>query len=430
MIKKLIFTILLLINASFLFSNDVAYIRAYDLGGGGLKTALFCYDKTRQVMDWVEPMTQLGACPDDMEVHMWIRQRMHEILGKDLDAEIESGYFFGFSLAGLNKLRAKAFPNVEISTLFELPSHKVRCIDDGAAHLVASLKALNLELPEGPIWNFSIGTHVGWGFTNRDHHVRNFSDFWLFFDKAPWLIKEPLTGIEVFIPCGSKDGFEQLVVENHGIVSKAVFIEFASRWKAYIESCILEYSTITAPHKGWGTPAAVVFTGGYTDIYGDSFVKTLLQLNLNIPLFIGPKNAGLLGAAWNTITNPFGKTALIEAIISQSIPEVQQFIDQGADLNKKDALGNSPLSEAIRSGNLKLVELLLRHGAGVNIRDFTGQTPLFLAVKLDNFDMTTLLLDYDGEVNICDYWNQAPLLFTTQNRALEHLLLTHDAQLQ
>jgi hypothetical protein len=80
-----------------------------------------------------------------MEIEDWIRLRMQEVLGKDLDAEIHAGYLFGFSLAGLNKLRSQALSNSDMSILFKLPPDKIRCIDDGAAHLVASLNTLNLS---------------------------------------------------------------------------------------------------------------------------------------------------------------------------------------------------------------------------------------------------------------------------------------------
>jgi hypothetical protein len=207
--------------------------------------------------------------------------------------------------------------------LFKLPSDRIRCIDDGAAHLVASLNTLDLEAFKGPIWNFSLGTGVGWGFTNSEHRVRNLSDFWDFFDGAPWFVKEPRTGLDVWISCGSRYGFDQIVADNGGVVvDEGVFNEFALRWKGYIENCILEYSNKIASSKHWGTPVAVVFTGGHIDIYGDQLVNTLHMLNVNVPIFTGPKNAGLLGAAWNTAINHFGQTPLIKMIVSSNLSGV------------------------------------------------------------------------------------------------------------
>lgn len=259
-------------------------------------------------MDWVETQTQLGRCPDDQEVWDWIRLRMREA-GNDLVAEIESGYSFGFSIAGLNKLRSRPLPSDDISVLFKLPPDRVRCVDDGRAHLIASLKSLNLKSIKGPIWNFSIGTGVGWGFTDSHHKVRHPMDLWTFFDGMPWVVKEPYTGMNIWKACGSTYGFDQIIADNDGVVNDKVFKVFALRWKSYIETCILEYSTRRFPEKKWGTPAGIVFTGGHIDVYEDRLIKALRKLKLTVPVFKGPKSAGLLGAAWNTVTTLIDKSA-------------------------------------------------------------------------------------------------------------------------
>lgn len=417
--------ILFFSNMSFALSGTTEYIRTYDLGGSGLKTALLRYDKETQKMDWVEHQTQLGKCPDDMEVHEWIRTRMQMVIGKDLDREINSGYLFGFSLSELDKLRAKALSTTNISSLFKLPSTKVRCIDDGAAHLIASLHTPSLELPKGPIWNFSIGTAVGFGFTDSHNRVRNLSDFQLFFGCLPCRTKEPRSGLEVWIPCGSHFGFDQIVAEHQGIVDDRSFIEFASRWKGYIESNILEYSTIISPDKRWGTPAALVFTGGHIDMYANRFCDTLRTLNLTIPVFTGPKHAGLLGAAWNTVTNHLGQTPLIQAIAHQDLAKTQSLLDSGTDVNQRDALGNTPLVTAIKTGKIAFVKMLVAAGAKINELDYASQTPLFLAVRLNKLDIVAFLLAHGADSNNRDCWNQTALLFSNQNKEMENLLLVH-----
>jgi hypothetical protein len=431
MIKKINLIISFLVTTYALSANDIEFIRSFDLGGQGLKTALLRFDRTTQTMDWIQTKIMLGVCPQEMEIDEWIRLRMHEVLGKELDAEIDAGYLFGFSLAGINKLRpTKPLPHCDMSILFKLPADRTRCIDDGAAHLVASLNTLKLSPFEGPIWNFSLGTGVGWGFTDHTHRVRNLSDFWDFFDIAPWFIKEPRTGLDVWIPCGSHFGFDPLVADNEGIVDEGVFTEFALRWKSYLQECILEYSTSISPSKHWGTPAAIVFTGGHIDIYEDQLVNTLHQFNLTIPLFTGPKNAGLLGAAWNTVLHDFGQTELIQKIVSSNFDAVKSLIDEGVDVNERDALGKSPLSIAIEMGNLELVKLLIEEGAGINIYDYSGQTPLCLAVRSNHIAIVAFLLDRGADVNLCDDWDQMPLFFSEGNKEIESLLLEHGAKLR
>ena len=99
----LLFALLFFIHYTSL--NQVVYIRTFDLGGSGLKTALLSYDKNSRVMSWVELEAQLEKCPIELDVADWIRSHMKEVTGKDLDEEIRSGYLFGFSLSGLYKLR-------------------------------------------------------------------------------------------------------------------------------------------------------------------------------------------------------------------------------------------------------------------------------------------------------------------------------------
>ncbi|MES2200379.1 MAG: hypothetical protein V4489_09470 [Chlamydiota bacterium] len=107
----------LLLQFQSIFSENV-YIRAFDLGGGGLKTALFSYDQEMQKMESIEEVVQLGRCPDE---------------------EIQSGYLFGFSLAGLDKLRSNPLSTFDLSIICAIPRNKVRCIGDEMAHLIASL---------------------------------------------------------------------------------------------------------------------------------------------------------------------------------------------------------------------------------------------------------------------------------------------------
>lgn len=428
-VKNILAFLFCLVHVPVLFGGTIEYIRTYDLGGLGLKTALLRYDRNSKKMDWIENKTQLGQCPDDMEVCDWIRLRMREVLGKDLDAEIHAGYLFGFSLAGLNKLRSKPLANCDMSLLFKLPSDRLRCIDDGAAHLVASLNTLDLSAFKGPIWNFSLGTGVGSGFTTSEHRPRNLSDFWTFFDRAPWTVLEPSTGLKIWIPCSSHYGFDQIVAQNNGVVDEEVFNKFASRWKGYIEECILDYSTKTSPNKNWGTPVAVVFTGGHIDVYGDRLVKALHTLHVNVPIFTGPKNAGLLGAAWNTVKNPQGPTPLSKMVASSNIDNVKSLIAQGADVNERDALGKSPLSVAIENGNLRLVKLLIQNGAEINVCDFSWQTPLCLAVRSNKLAIVSFLLDQGADVTICDCWRQTPLFFAGKNKRIKSLLKKHGAKL-
>ncbi|MBA3603422.1 MAG: hypothetical protein H0W50_07230 [Parachlamydiaceae bacterium] len=96
--------------------NDQCF-RCFDLGGGGLKTALVRYDQNTKTMNIEGKAQKLGKCPNDQEVSKWVREKIAEIGNSDLDKEINDGYLFGFCLAGLDKLREKPLDTWDIATL-------------------------------------------------------------------------------------------------------------------------------------------------------------------------------------------------------------------------------------------------------------------------------------------------------------------------
>jgi hypothetical protein len=280
-------------------STNSTCIRCFDLGGSGLKTALLSYDKSTKEMKIISEQIQLGRCPTDKKVAEWARGQMKTLAHVDLDAEVTKGYLFGFSMAGLDKLRKKPVKTGDMSKLFNLPSKKVGSIDDGSAHLLASIKTLK-DLPKGRIWNFSVGTGVGFGFTNSNHDVCSTDKLKKFFgDTNSWDLKEPTTKKAVWEACGSKDGFDKIVTNITKTANDEAFKIFAKRWKAFIETQIIKRSK-TFKHK-WGNPSAVVFTGGHIEHHGDRLIKELNKRGLKVKAFEGPKNAGLHGAAWNVL---------------------------------------------------------------------------------------------------------------------------------
>lgn len=276
----------------------VERIRCFDLGGNGLKTALIFYDDSQHAMRFVSPVVQLGKCPNKMRVSKWVRKQMRHLAHVDLDAEIKSGYLFSFALASINKLREKSIKISSIPKLFQLPSHAITTLNDGNAHLLASLKTLENQLPDGVIWNFSLGTGVGFGFTNSQQEIRPIDDLVRFFHQDACSVKEPLTQREIWEAGGGKGGFDQIVAQQQN----EAFTIFASRWKAFIEReiiCRAQHSDIN-----WGVPTAVIFTGGHIEYHGDRLIKELRAQGIEVPVFTGPHHAGLLGAAWYAV-QPF-----------------------------------------------------------------------------------------------------------------------------
>src|SRR6266581_4609189 len=94
-------------------------------------------------------------------------------------------------------------------------------------------------------------------------------------------------------------------------------------------------------------------------------MSRFLAIALSVPGIVwADRNADLQGAA---------KAGDIE--------RVRTLLEQGADVNARNAFGAAPLHEAAWSGNSTLVDLLLSRGADVNERHAeAGSTPLHYAV--------------------------------------------------
>ena len=419
-----------LASSGVLKASTIQYIRSFDLGGDGLRTAVLSYDASLNTMNFVEPQVQLGACPPNIEISDWIRDRMRLILYKNLDDEVRAGYYFGFSLASLDRLASKLPQTADIAQLFKLPTERVCATDDGAAHLLASLQMLkntHSEHLSGPIWNFAIGTGVGFGFTNSVGRVCRLSEAFIFFGSAPWSAKEPITGYEVWASCGSKLGFDTIVVQHSGIVDELVFSEFAARWKAFLDSCFLR-----CLQRQLQPPRAIVFTGGHIDLYRERLAQTLSHFGCKIPMYAGQKYSGLLGAAWNVVEKAHTTNALVDT--AQKPEDFEKFctlISDGHDVNQCDSGGLTPLRAACLSGNIQAVQVLLNHGVELDAYDFLGRTPLYIAVQLNNFSIAEALLAQGAYVNQTDCWHKTPLLWArrNQNQMMIELLKRHGATL-
>lgn len=59
---------------------------------------------------------------------------------------------------------------------------------------------------------------------------------------------------------------------------------------------------------------------------------------------------------------------------------VRRLIDDGANINVRDLLGNIPLSVAISNSLKNIVMQLISSGSNVNTKNCFGNTPLMLAI--------------------------------------------------
>ena len=108
-------------------------------------------------------------------------------------------------------------------------------------------------------------------------------------------------------------------------------------------------------------------------------------------------------------TDPFGRTALHEAVVKPDAQVAEILIRAGASVNAKDRQGRTPLHAAAASGRLNAVRLLIAAGANVNAQDRDGWTPLHCAAVHDYGSITTVLLNAGARVNPQDKDGGTPL---------------------
>jgi ankyrin repeat protein len=116
-----------------------------------------------------------------------------------------------------------------------------------------------------------------------------------------------------------------------------------------------------------------------------------------------------------------GHTALMKAceIIPEDPGMVEFLLDQGVEVNRKDALGRTALWHAILNGQSKVIKVLLdREDTDLNVPDpGSGQTPLAWATANVNLSLVKLLLEKECvDVNARDNDGRTPLALAYPDR--------------
>ena len=100
--------------------------------------------------------------------------------------------------------------------------------------------------------------------------------------------------------------------------------------------------------------------------------------------------------------------------------EIKLFISRGHSINYQDSLGTSALHKAVLSGKTQLVKDLLENGADPNLKNYLGQTPLFYVQDTECID---ILFKYGHSdiFNVCNNNKNAISINTLVKKYIDKL---------
>jgi len=105
---------------------------------------------------------------------------------------------------------------------------------------------------------------------------------------------------------------------------------------------------------------------------------------------------------------------LMKGIMSSNLNQIQNALQNGAQLDTIHYKGLIPLGYAVHFGkSLKIIGYLIEKGANINFRDQRGVTALVWAAWAGKLENVVYLVDHGADVNVkCSNsdWNMTPLL--------------------
>ena len=97
-----------------------------------------------------------------------------------------------------------------------------------------------------------------------------------------------------------------------------------------------------------------------------------------------------------TMTVP---ATLHTAAKADDIAQLARLIDDGAEINERNARGYSPLMLAVYAGHRRTAQALLRLGADPESPDFGGSTVLMGAAFKGHIDLMEMLIDFGADIH-------------------------------
>ena len=122
-------------------------------------------------------------------------------------------------------------------------------------------------------------------------------------------------------------------------------------------------------------------------------------------------------------------TALMHAVVTGTVFQVELLIEFGADINTT-ACGLTPLMLACQNKDFDKVIALLEAGAKINVQDSRGNTALFHIIKnrffnfFYDYPMINLLIKHGADIEIKDNEDKTAFVYLFRIERVDNLVLT------
>jgi ankyrin repeat protein len=176
---------------------------------------------------------------------------------------------------------------------------------------------------------------------------------------------------------------------------------------------IIKYMVIllmlVIPGRTAAQNTTVLDTSEYLPLFYDGALEYNLMIAASNGYYTEVERLILMGAEVDAKTSD-GATALIFAVINNSLITVKTLIRYNADVNQKTGNFETPLLIATKNEDLEIAEVLIRYGADVDFHDRYGATPLHYASIYGFFYIADLLIYYKADIDKKAYDGTTPLM--------------------
>jgi len=119
--------------------------------------------------------------------------------------------------------------------------------------------------------------------------------------------------------------------------------------------------------------------------------------------------------------------AFFSAALSGDLTEVKRLIDEGVDVNAREASGATALLLALSEGNTDVAQLLIEAGVDINAQDNKGRNALGFASATGQTEIVKLLMGSGVDVNAKDRAGRTALMFASAEGTTEVVQLLIEA---